>query len=205
VTDAGALVAVGHGVAAVVVAFLVGAVNPATIIARLLGEDLASAGSGNPGATNAGRVLGRGWGILVGVLDVAKGLVPAFVAGRLGGAPLAYAVGLAAVLGHIWSPYLRGRGGKGVATTMGAMLGVHLWVALVVLPVFVAGVVLLGRVAAGSVLGAVALVAIAVVVATGHAPGDVWTVLWLLALAGVVLWRHKPNIVAFWRQRRSRS
>ena len=140
----------------VLAAFLVGSLNPATMIARLLGKDLASSGSGNPGATNAGRVLGRKWGVVVGVLDVLKGLVPTLVAGHLFGAHAAYAVGIAAVLGHIWSPFLKGRGGKGVATTLGAILGVHPWFALVVVVVFAVAVLLTRWVAAGSIFGALA-------------------------------------------------
>ncbi|GAA2024357.1 glycerol-3-phosphate 1-O-acyltransferase PlsY [Terrabacter terrae] len=187
--------------ALVVVAFLVGSVNPATIIARLLGKDLAASGSGNPGATNAGRVLGRKWGIVVGVLDVLKGLLPAFVAGHLFGAHAAYAVGIAAVLGHIWSPFLRGRGGKGVATTLGAILGVHPWVALVVVVVFAVGVAATRWVAAGSILGSVAMVVLAVLIWAGHAPGDGWTALWLMAIGLLVLARHKNNVIGWWRQR----
>jgi acyl phosphate:glycerol-3-phosphate acyltransferase len=188
--------------AGVVVAFLVGSLNPATTIARVLGTDLASSGSGNPGATNAGRVLGRKWGIVVGVLDVLKGLVPTVVAGQVFGAHAAYAVGVAAVLGHIWSPFLRGRGGKGVATTLGAILGVHPWVALVVVLVFGVGVALTRWVAAGSIFGAVAMAVVAVLIWTGHAPGDVWTGLWLMAIGLLVLGRHKNNVVGWWRQRR---
>ena len=170
-------------VGGVVAAFLIGSLNPATAIARLLGKDLATSGSGNPGATNAGRVLGRKWGIVVGVLDVLKGLVPTYVAGQLLGAHAAYAVGVAAVLGHVWSPFLKGRGGKGVATTLGAILGVHPWVALVVVVVFVVAVALTRWVAAGSIFGALAMVVVAVLIWTGHAPGDGWTALWLLAIA----------------------
>jgi glycerol-3-phosphate acyltransferase PlsY len=192
----------GTWVAAIVIAFLVGSLNPATMIARLLGKDLTTAGSGNPGATNAGRVLGRKWGVLVGVLDVLKGLVPVFVAGQWFGAHLAYAVGLAAVLGHIWSPYLHGRGGKGVATTLGAILGVHPWVAVVVLVVFGAGLALTRWVAAGSIFGALALIVTAGFVLAERAPGDLWTGLWLVALGLVVLARHRSNLVGWWRQRR---
>lgn len=196
---------IGTGLAwagGVVLAFLVGSLNPATMIARVLGKDLASSGSGNPGATNAGRVLGRKWGVVVGVLDVLKGLVPTVVAGQAFGAHAAYAVGVAAVLGHIWSPFLRGRGGKGVATTLGAILGVHPWVALVVVVVFGAGVALTRWVAAGSIFGALAMVVVAVLIWTGHAPGDVWTGLWLMAIGLLVLGRHKNNVVGWWRQRR---
>ncbi|MBP8882416.1 MAG: glycerol-3-phosphate acyltransferase, partial [Dermatophilaceae bacterium] len=110
--------------AVVVVAFFIGAVNPASIIAKVLGKDL-SQGSGNPGATNAGRVMGRKWGVLVGVLDVLKGVVPVWIVGVTLGLHLAYLAGVAAVLGHIFSPFLRGRGGKGVATALGAVLAVH--------------------------------------------------------------------------------
>ncbi len=186
----------------VVAAFFVGGVNPATIIARLRGADLATSGSGNPGATNAGRVLGRRWGVVVGVLDVLKGLVPTVVAAHLVGPHLAYAVGLAAVLGHIWSPYLKGRGGKGVATTLGAVLGVHPLVALVVLGVFVVGFVATRWVAAGSLLGSVAMLVVAVLVWTGHWPGDGWTGAWLTAIGLIVIARHRNNIVGWWRQRR---
>lgn len=193
---------VGVWAGAILVAFLVGSLNPATAIARLLGKDLATSGSGNPGATNAGRVLGRKWGILVGVLDVLKGLVPVFVAGHwIGGANLAYAVGLAAVVGHIWSPYLHGRGGKGVATTLGAILGVHPWVALVVLAVFAVALALTRWVAAGSIFAALGLLVTAGFVLAGRAPGDLWTGLWLVALGVVVLSRHRSNIVGWWRQR----
>lgn len=188
-------------VGGVVAAFFVGALNPATTIARLLGKDLASSGSGNPGATNAGRVLGRKWGVVVGVLDVLKGLVPALVAGHLFGAHAAYAVGIAAVLGHIWSPFLRGRGGKGVATTLGAILGVHPWVALVVVVVFAVAVALTRWVAAGSIFGAFAMLVVAVLIWTGHAPGDVWTGLWLTAIGLLVLARHRNNVLGWWRQR----
>lgn len=120
---------------AVVFGFFVGAVNPATIIATVRHADLRQ-GSGNPGATNVGRVLGVRWGLVVGALDVFKGLVPTLLALWLADRFTAYAVGLAAVLGHVLSPFLRGRGGKGVATSMGAVLAVFPSFALAMLVVF---------------------------------------------------------------------
>ena len=141
------------GVAAMVaVAFFWGGINPATLIGRLLGRDVTRAGSGNPGATNAGRVLGRKWGILVGVLDVLKGFLPAFLAAQFYGLLVGYLLGIAAVLGHVFSPYLRGRGGKGVATALGAILGVHPWYAVVLLLVFVVVFALSRWVALGSLV-----------------------------------------------------
>jgi len=196
--NAGSVLAWAGGLLA---AFLIGSLNPAPLLARLLGKDLASSGSGNPGATNAGRVLGRKWGVVVGVLDVLRGLVPTFVAGHLFGAHAAYAVGIAAVLGHIWSPFLQGRGGKGVATPLGAILGVHPWGALVGVVVFAVAVLLTRWVAAGSIFGALAMIVVAVLIWTGHAPGDVWTGLWLMGIGLLVLGRHKNNVVGWWRQR----
>jgi len=121
--------------AAAVLGFFVGGVSPAAIMAKVRHVDLRQ-GSGNPGATNVGRVLGVRWGVAVALLDVLKGLVPTLLALWLGDRLMAYAVGLACVLGHVLSPYLRGRGGKGVATSMGAALAVFPWFALGMFLVF---------------------------------------------------------------------
>lgn len=185
------------GVAAVL-GFFVGSVNPATIIATVLHRDLHQ-GSGNPGATNAGRVLGVKWGVVVGVLDVLKGLVPTLLALWLADRFTAYVVGLACVLGHVLSPFLRGRGGKGVATSLGAVIVVFPWFALVMLVVF--GLMLwLTRWVAGSSLVAAALLGLYAgfaplpePVATGR--------LWGICLALLVIGRHHRNIRG-WVQRR---
>src|SRR3954470_8221287 len=93
-----------------VVCFFLGSINPASLVARALGRDLRTSGSGNPGATNAGRVLGRKWGVLVLVLDVVKAWLPTAVVLRSLGTVPALVAGFAVVLGHIFSPFLRGRG-----------------------------------------------------------------------------------------------
>ena len=177
-------------VAAAVVGYFVGAVSPATLLARMRGVDLTAVGSGNPGATNVGRALGRRAAVTVALLDVAKGAVPAsgFVlldheAGLL--------AGLAAVLGHITSPYLRGHGGKGVATAAGAILGVHpLWL-LVVLAVWVAVLAAARWVALASICAGVSVLVVAV--ASGHDQ------LWGAALGAVVVARHRRNLRQRWR------
>ena len=186
-----------------VAAFFLGAVNPAKIIARVLGKDL-SQGSGNPGATNAGRVMGRRGGVLVGVLDVLKGVVPVWVASALWGAEAAYLVGVAVVLGHVYSPYLRGRGGKGVATTLGAILAVHPVYALVLVALFLLTVALSRWVALGSLVAAAGMVVGGVLAAAGALPGaHGWaTAVWAWALALVVVVRHRPNMLAWLRLRR---
>lgn len=181
-----------------VAGFFIGGINPATIFARLLRRDL-SEGSGNPGATNAGRVLGVGWGVLVGVLDVLKGLLPTLLALLTLGRLSAYAVGLACVLGHILSPYLRGRGGKGVATTLGAVLAVFPWLALVLVVVFGVMVWRFRWVAGASIASCLLLLVYSLVlplpppVLAGRVFGA--------ALAVVVLLRHRPNIRGYLRAR----
>ncbi len=184
--------------------FLVGAVNPATIFARLLRVDLTHSGSGNPGATNAGRVLGVRWGIVVAVLDVLKGLVPAYLVLRAVGEVPAYVVGIAAVLGHVFSPFLRGRGGKGVATTLGAVLAVQPWFGLVMFVVFGA-VLAAGRWIAGASLAAcTVLVLLGLGSGTGLLPGSWATTAWAVVLAGIVGLRHQVNVRAWLRARAQR-
>jgi glycerol-3-phosphate acyltransferase PlsY len=171
---------------AAVVGYLVGAVSPATLIARTRGVDLRTVGSGNPGAANAGRALGRRTGVLVALLDVAKGAVPAAAFGAVDHRAGLLA-GLLAVLGHITSPYLRGKGGKGVATAAGAILGSHpLWLLVVLLTwALVLGV---SRwIALASMTAALAVLGTAVVV--GH---DVW---WAALIAVVVVVRHTDNVL----------
>ncbi len=126
--------------------YLIGAIPFGYLVARWRGVDILRQGSGNIGATNVGRVLGRTWGLLVFVLDFAKGAGPTLV-GRFAPQPddwlpdaLPVLVGVAAFLGHMFPVYLRFRGGKGVATGAGVvavllpvpLLGTLLvWVAVV--------------------------------------------------------------------------
>ena len=165
--------------------YLVGALSPATLVAQARGIDLRAVGSGNPGAANAGCALGRRTGLAVALLDVAKGALPA-----AGFALLDHRAGLvagvAAVLGHVSSPFLHGRGGKGVATAAGAILGSHpLWVVPVLLTWLV--VLAVSRwIALASVSAALAVLVLALLV-----PQDI---AWAAALALVIVIRHRGNL-----------
>lgn len=100
-----------------------GAVPFGVLIAKWLGVDIREHGSGNIGATNVTRVLGPVPGAIVLVLDALKGAVPTWLAIRYSGEPwTVMATGLAAILGHCFSPFLEFRGGKGVATALGVFL-----------------------------------------------------------------------------------
>lgn len=128
----------GVFVPAIVVAYLIGAIPFAQIIARAHGKDLRTIGSGNIGATNLARACGRRWGYACFALDVLKGLVPTAAARVAAGSLLEdvatvgpsflalwLAVGVAAILGHVFPIYLKFKGGKGVSTSFGVGLG--LW------------------------------------------------------------------------------
>lgn len=182
-------------VLAALVGYLVGAASPATLLARRAGVDLRSVGSGNPGATNTARALGPRAGLAVALLDVLKGLLPAagfgLVDHRAG-----LVAGVAAVLGHVTSPFLRGRGGKGVATAAGAILGSHpLW-APVVLLVWALVLAVSRWTALASVSAALAVLVVALVAGED--------VPWAAALALVVVVRHQPNVRRRIEDRRAR-
>jgi glycerol-3-phosphate acyltransferase PlsY len=111
--------------------YLLGSIPFGVIVTRAKGVDIFSFGSGNPGATNVSRAVGKPLGAMVFVLDVLKGVAPALLA-RSNIQQDMYGVhaqawwflaGLSAVLGHCYSPFLRFRGGKGIATSLGAGLG----------------------------------------------------------------------------------
>ena len=185
---------------AVVAGYLIGSISPATIAAKRAGVDLAHEGSGNPGATNAARTLGRRTGVIVGVLDVLKGLLPAVFFTWAMDAPAAgEAAAFAAVIGHITSPWLHGRGGKGAATALGALLGTHPEWLLWLLPAFAVGYLVFRRVGMGVVVAALMLVGMGVFTIGSARDSRVFAV----ALGLLVLSRHWQNIARYVMGRRS--
>ena len=177
--------------AAGVVSYALGSLSPAAAAARIRGVDLRGSGSGNPGATNAARAMGVQVGVVVGVIDVAKGFAPVVFFDRYG-EPCGEVAGIAAVLGHITSPLLKGRGGKGVATSLGAILGIEpLW-ALPVLATFGVTLGATRQVGIGSVVGSAALVPTSFLIWRGWAG-----VGFAAGMSGLVVYRHRRNIGAF--------
>lgn len=136
-------------------AYLLGSACFGLIFARMHAVDLRAVGSGNVGATNVGRALGRNAAFLVLTLDLAKGLVPVLVARGLDAPPLAIgATGLAAVLGHVFPVWFGFRGGKGAATAAGVLLGAVPWAGLAASCAFVVSKALSHRASVGSLVGA---------------------------------------------------
>jgi glycerol-3-phosphate acyltransferase PlsY len=174
--------------------YLAGAIPTSYLVGRLFrGIDLREHGSKNLGATNLYRTLGWRYAIPVGLFDIAKGAIPVLVfAPRVSSSQLfALACGIAAIVGHVFSVFVRFRGGKGVATAAGVMLGLTpaalgvsllVWVVLV----FATGYVSLGSIAAAAVFPlAVFLI--------DHP--DRPEILWIdVALAAGIIWLHRSNI-----------
>ena len=121
----------------IIAGFLAGSVPFGVIVAKQRGVDIRAKGSGNIGATNVARVLGIADGLLVLLLDAGKGALITLVALRIDGDPwVIAATGFASILGHCFSPFLGGKGGKGVATALGVFIVASPPLALVAVAVF---------------------------------------------------------------------
>jgi glycerol-3-phosphate acyltransferase PlsY len=144
-----------------IASYLLGSLPTSWIVVKLVkGQDLRKLGSGNLGATNLYRQLGWRWAVPAALIDIGKGVIPVLVFGpRAGGGDImALLLGITAVLGHVFSVFVNFRGGKGVATGAGVLIGLAPWAALVAIVVWGVVVKLSGYVSLGSVLGAVVLV-----------------------------------------------
>lgn len=176
--------------------FFVGAIPFGVIVTRAKGIDIRKVGSGNIGATNVIRAVGKPLGFMVFVLDVLKGLAPALCAGMVGapsfvghGQEWAFIAGFAAVLGHMFSPFLGFRGGKGVATGLGVMFGTTPIVAALVFGIFILLLATTRYVSLSSMVAASSMPFL------GFALGDPPSLLIAYTvLAIVVVIRHRDNI-----------
>lgn len=195
--------------AVILLSYVLGSVPFGLLVGRLKGIDVRTAGSGNIGATNVGRLLGKRYFWLVFTLDAAKGLLPmlagAWVVGGWEEAWPKYvawlACGLGAMLGHVFPVFLGFRGGKGVATGLGVMLGVWPYYTLAAVPtvsLFVAVFAVSRYISLSSVVSAVAFPLVLA--------GLGWLLDWQLtttrwplvafavAVGALVVWRHRGNL-----------
>jgi len=175
----------------VIVAYLLGAIPTGYLAFRMSEKkDIREFGSKNTGATNVLRLKGLKLALPVLLIDVLKGFWPAFLAVPLFGDPLLGLIAsFAAVIGHCYPVYIRFRGGKGVAATIGAFAAVALQPFLFSLAVFVGAVAFTRYVSLGSILAAASYPLF--VVATG---GNAATAIWGGALAVLVIYKHSENI-----------
>lgn len=178
-------------IAIAVIAYLLGSISFGMIIAKLAGgPNLREVGSKNTGATNVLRVMGVKVGFTVFVLDILKALI-ACIIGRvwmgLNGAMIA---GLAVVLGHNWPCFFQFKGGKGVASTLAVMLMTF------PIPAVICYIVAIGLIAATKFvsLGSITLAALFALLVIITNWGSWLIALWVLAIAGLLIWRHHANI-----------
>ena len=192
----------------IIAAYLLGAIPFGLIIARAYGKDLFKIGSGNIGATNLSRALGKKWAYVCFLLDVLKGAIPVAIASTLISKEptitellLWLAVGLAAVIGHIFSIYINFRGGKGVSTSFGVALGIWPYYTICAVAAFAvwACVVFIWRyISLGSIIASI-IFPITLIAAIAIDKRWQFANLWPLVAVGIlipvmVITRHRSNI-----------
>ncbi len=182
-------VAVFPNVLLLVPAYLLGTFPTAALVARAGGHDVLTEGSGNPGASNVTRLMGWKAGAVVMAGDFLKGTIAAGVGLALGGRLGAYALGIAAVLGHMFPATRRFKGGKGVATASGALVVLFPWIVAGLAVVWFVVARVLKRASVASIVCTVLFLVLAIV------GGYDWIEIAVLAGLGVViLGRHTANL-----------
>ncbi len=203
----------------VVAAYLLGSIPFGLLVARARGIDIRQHGSGNIGATNVSRTLGKKWGLLVFALDFAKGalavVVGQWIAARLPmfhftNAPAAdfaggtivwlthtaagILAGIAVILGHNFPVWLMFKGGKGIATSGGVILALMPYASAICIALWYLLFQVTKFVSLASVLAAAALPLVVWLLMVFAHVGD-WPLFWFsLAIAALAIWRHRPNI-----------
>ena len=195
-------------------AYLLGSIPFGFLVAKAKGIDIRSVGSGNIGATNAMRVLGKPAGIFVLLMDAAKGYAavawvapfvffqfspdrfwehPNFVDLQLRSELVARVMvlaGIFVVLGHNYTCWLKFKGGKGIATTAGVYLALAPWALLIALVIFVLALLLTRYMSVGSIAGAIALPAVVWILS----PQNIFLGIVTTALGALAIYKHKSNI-----------
>ena len=187
---------------AVALAYLLGGIPFALLLGRLRGVDIRRIGSGNIGATNLTRALGKPWGITAFILDFLKGLAPVLLfqlvpwpprgqESELSQVHVQILCGLAAILGHVFSVWAKFKGGKGVATSAGVFIGLAPVAVLLGLGVWLVVVFATRIVSLASIAAAVALPFV-VWLGPGEASGSL--LIFAVALGIFVVWAHRSNV-----------
>jgi len=178
------------GILALAIGYLIGALPFGIVMTKLvLGIDIRKVGSGNTGTSNVTRALGIGYGFINAVLDISKGIVPVLIA-RSMGLSLAWQCGvsLAAVIGHNWPIYTMFKGGKGIATSFGALVVLEPRFLLIV-PIF-AIIVLSTRIKSlASMTSAFLLIPLSLIL---KAPWGI--VILTIVICCMAIYRHKDNV-----------
>jgi len=179
----------GTTVAVVIAGYLLGSVDFGVVVPRLLGIDIYSKGSGNPGASNVLRSIGRGTAVVVVLGDLGKAVAAAALGDLVVGEAVGFAAGAAAVVGHCFPIWHGFRGGKGVSTAAGMTFWLEPLLGLAMLVTWSGLVAATKRASVASLVVVVGY--IPALVAFGHRG---WSLVWAAAMAGLVAVRHYGNI-----------
>jgi glycerol-3-phosphate acyltransferase PlsY len=196
----------------IALSYLVGSFPTALIVSKKkFGFDIREKGSGNVGSTNAFRILGWKWGLVVQVVDVLKGVFAVIVIAGLVGSDIdlnkltsfqdftiiQFVAGIAAVCGHIWSVFANFRGGKGINTAAGFLIGIAPIDVTIAIGIFILAVIFSGYISLGSMAGAVAFpssIFIRYNILKDQIPGYEIMIYFSVALALLLLFTHRKNI-----------
>ena len=184
-------------VAVVIGSYLIGSIPSGLIIGKLRRVDIREYGSGNIGTTNVLRTLGARYGALVLIADVFKGVIAVLLARYIIGTPMGeMGAGFAAVAGHDWSLFLKFKGGRGVATSLGGILPLAMWAPLAAVAgvvIFVAIIALTRYVSLGSIAGSLsAVVAMAIFMGLDRVPWEY--LVYIVVVVALIIYQHRDNI-----------
>ena len=181
-------------------AFLMGSLPTGYLVASAKGINIKKVGSGNIGATNVTRVMGKGWGAFVLIVDALKGLIPVlFVKAHFGALDqsglytLMAATGVLAVAGHVFTPFLGFKGGKGIATSLGMLLGISPVLSLSMVIVWLIAFLITRVSSVGALCAAVSMPFIALLLFHGRPVSGIMTV-FTAFMALFILFTHRENI-----------
>lgn len=176
----------------VIVSYLLGCFSSAYFLGKMAKNiDIREYGSGNPGATNALRVMGKKIGALTFILDILKGIIAVIIGNKLLGLDGKLLAGIFVVLGHNFPVFLNFKGGKGVATSLGVLMMVNWKIGLVCLVVGVTVIIITKYVSLGSICASIAA-PIAMILLLDNIDRNFYLTIWFLGILSVV--RHRSNI-----------
>lgn len=189
-----------YTIAVGVVAYLIGSINSSILISKaVMGEDIRKSGSGNAGATNMLRTMGKKYAIITLVIDILKGVVALLLAKlaiSLGAYGVSmYIAGVAVVVGHNFPVFFGFKGGKGVATSLGVILILDWKIGLITLVIALAIMAISKYVSLGSIMAAVVFIILQTVVMIVSDSFDITRFICVLILGGLLIIRHRANIV----------
>ena len=179
-----------------VIAYLIGSINSSILISRIvMGKDIREVGSGNAGATNMLRTMGKKYAVITLVLDILKGVVAVGISLLLiRSSVLPYIAGVCVVLGHNFPIFFGFKGGKGVATSLGVVMMLDWKVGLIVLATSVVIIAITRYVSLGSIVAAIAFAALEIIKMLHLGALNSVQLVCVLILSGLILARHNENI-----------